>query len=86
MAVKAGGGTDPEKNRQLGQVIAEAKVNNVPKDVIARNIEKGNAAATVDFKSSSTELFSGRISIPCMICMMHTMRLRLENKSTASAV
>lgn len=26
MAVKAGGGTDPDKNRQLGQVIAEAKV------------------------------------------------------------
>jgi transcriptional/translational regulatory protein YebC/TACO1 len=33
-------------NRQLGQVIAEAKVNNVPRDVITRNIEKGNAAAT----------------------------------------
>ena len=57
MAVKAGGGTDPEKNRQLGQVIAEAKVNNVPKDVITRNIEKGNAAATVDFKSSIFEFY-----------------------------
>lgn len=57
MAVKAGGGTDPEKNRQLGQVIAEAKVNNVPKDVITRNIEKGNAAATVDFKTSIFEFY-----------------------------
>eukprot|EP00596_Hydrurales_sp_CCMP1899_P004546 CAMPEP_0119036358 /NCGR_PEP_ID=MMETSP1177-20130426/4038_1 /TAXON_ID=2985 /ORGANISM="Ochromonas sp, Strain CCMP1899" /LENGTH=254 /DNA_ID=CAMNT_0006996143 /DNA_START=207 /DNA_END=971 /DNA_ORIENTATION=- len=57
MAVKAGGGTDPDKNRQLGQVIAEAKVNNVPRDVIDRNIAKGSAAATVDFKSSKFEFY-----------------------------
>jgi transcriptional/translational regulatory protein YebC/TACO1 len=57
MAVKAGGGTDPDKNRQLGQVIAEAKINNVPRDVITRNIEKGNAAATVDFKKSIFEFY-----------------------------
>jgi transcriptional/translational regulatory protein YebC/TACO1 len=36
-------------NRQLGQVIAEAKVNNVPRDVIDRNIAKGSAAATGDY-------------------------------------
>ena len=41
MAVKAGGGTDPEKNRQLGQVIAEAKQANMPADNIARAIKKG---------------------------------------------
>lgn len=47
MAVKAGGGTDLEKNRQLAQVIADAKVNNVPRDVIERQLSKANAATTI---------------------------------------
>ena len=47
MAVKAGGGPDPEKNRQLAQVIADAKVNNVPRDVIERQLSKANAATTI---------------------------------------
>ena len=47
MAVKAGGGPDPEKNRQLAQVIADAKVNNVPRDVIERQLSKANAAASI---------------------------------------
>lgn len=54
MTVKAGG-ADPEKNRQLGAVIAEAKVNNVPSDVIKRNIDKASMAATADFKESLFE-------------------------------
>jgi hypothetical protein len=37
MAIAAGGGTDLEKNRQLGQVIADAKVNNVPRCVCEYN-------------------------------------------------
>jgi transcriptional/translational regulatory protein YebC/TACO1 len=54
--VKAGG-TDLDKNRQLAQVIAEAKVANVPKDIITRNIEKATAASTVDFKQSLFEFY-----------------------------
>ena len=50
MAVKAGGGADPEKNRQLAQVIADAKVNNVPRDVIERQLSKANAATTIGEK------------------------------------
>lgn len=53
MAVKAGGGPDPEKNRQLAQVIADAKVNNVPRDVIERQLSKANAAATIGENSLS---------------------------------
>mmetsp|Transcript_19154 Transcript_19154/g.27391 ORF Transcript_19154/g.27391 Transcript_19154/m.27391 type:complete len:289 (+) Transcript_19154:12-878(+) len=56
MAVKAGG-PDPEQNRQLAQVIADAKVANVPKDIITRNIEKAGAATTVDFKESIFEFY-----------------------------
>jgi len=50
-------GPDPEQNRQLAQVIAEAKVANVPKDIITRNIEKAGAATTVDFKESIFEFY-----------------------------
>ena len=56
MEVKAGG-PDPESNRQLAVVIAEAKAANVPKDVIDRNIEKASAAATADFKESVFEFY-----------------------------
>jgi YebC/PmpR family DNA-binding regulatory protein len=56
MAVKAGG-TDPISNRQLAQVIEDAKVANVPKDIITRNIEKAGAAATADYKESVFEFY-----------------------------
>lgn len=36
MAVKQGGGPDPEANRMLADVIKQAKANNVPVDVSAR--------------------------------------------------
>jgi len=54
MTVKDGG-ADPEKNRALGNVIAEAKVNNVPMDVIKRNIDKASAADTADYAESLFE-------------------------------
>mmetsp|Transcript_29060 Transcript_29060/g.27858 ORF Transcript_29060/g.27858 Transcript_29060/m.27858 type:complete len:303 (-) Transcript_29060:117-1025(-) len=57
MAIMAGGGTDLEKNRQLGQVIADAKVNNVPRDVIERQLKKADGAAAIDYKSSVFEFY-----------------------------
>lgn len=54
MVVKAGG-ADPEQNRALASVIADAKTANVPNDVIKRNIEKAGAATTADFKESLFE-------------------------------
>lgn len=56
IAVKAGG-PDPVVNRQLAQVIADAKVANVPKDIITRNIEKATASASADFKESTFEFY-----------------------------
>lgn len=55
-AVKAGG-PDPTVNRQLGVVIAEAKVANVPRDIITRNIEKASSATQADFKESLFEFY-----------------------------
>jgi ribosomal protein L17 len=40
-AVRAGG-PDPEQNRLLAQVMAEAQRKNVPKDIIKRNIDKAS--------------------------------------------
>lgn len=56
MAVKAGG-ADPVSNRLLAQVLAEAKVANVPKDIITRNIEKASSALTADYKESMFEFY-----------------------------
>lgn len=67
MAVKAGGGADPEKNRQLAQVIADAKVNNVPRDVIERQLSKANAATTIGQKHRANFSFP----LPNSICL-HT--------------
>lgn len=52
--VKAGG-PDPESNRQLAAVIADAKAANVPNDVIKRNIDKASTTVTADYKESLFE-------------------------------
>ena len=57
MAVKAGGGKDPIKNRLLSQVIEDAKAANVPKEIITRNMEKGEQSSTVDFKETIFEFY-----------------------------
>ena len=67
-------GADPEKNRQLAQVIADAKVNNVPRDVIERQLSKANAATTIGkkhnvnlrilFSSSHTYFFAEFLHSP----------------------
>jgi YebC/PmpR family DNA-binding regulatory protein len=54
MVVKAGG-PDLEKNRALAGVIADAKVANVPNDVIKRNIEKASSSSLADYKESLFE-------------------------------
>ena len=40
VAVKEGGGPDPDNNSRLRDVIAKAKSNNMPNDTIDRNIKK----------------------------------------------
>ena len=42
VAVKMGGGADPNSNAQLRAVIAKAKANNMPNDNIARSIKKAS--------------------------------------------
>ena len=42
VAVKEGGGTDPELNSRLRDAIAKAKSNNMPNDTIQRSIKKAS--------------------------------------------
>ena len=58
-----GGGPDPEQNRLLAQVIAEAVRKNVPKDIIKRNIDKASEQK-FDYKESIFEFYGfGGVSL-----------------------
>ena len=48
VAVKEGGGPDPNNNSRLRDVIAKAKSNNMPNDTIDRNIKKASGEGATD--------------------------------------
>ena len=48
VAVKEGGGPDPNNNSRLRDVIAKAKSNNMPNDTIDRNIKKAAGEGAAD--------------------------------------
>ena len=48
-AVKVGGGPDPRANPRLRLALDRAKANNVPNDIIDRNIKKASNADQADF-------------------------------------
>ncbi|GKY95519.1 hypothetical protein MPSEU_000513600 [Mayamaea pseudoterrestris] len=58
MAVKEGGSGDPQANRQLNDVLKQAKANNVPVDNITRAIKKATEANTADFKEYIFEAYA----------------------------
>lgn len=63
MAVKAGG-PDLGQNRLLAQLVTEAKLANVPKDIVTRNIEKASSLSTENFKESVFEFYGhGGVSL-----------------------
>lgn len=57
MAIKDGGSADPNANRQLFDVIKQAKANSVPMDNINRAIKKASEASTGDFKEYLFEAY-----------------------------
>ena len=56
-AVKEGGGADPANNSRLRDVIAKAKVNNMPNDNIERSIKK--AAGDMDANNYERVVYEG---------------------------
>ena len=57
VAVKEGGGADPGNNSRLRDVIAKAKVNNMPNDNIERSIKK--AAGDMDANNYERVVYEG---------------------------
>jgi len=57
VAVKEGGSPDPNANRQLFDVIKQAKANNVPVDNINRAIKNASEGKAGDFKESTFEAY-----------------------------
>ena len=55
VAVKTGGGPDPDSNPRLRTAIQNAKGQNMPKDNIARAIKKASGAGGEDFKEGTFE-------------------------------
>ena len=55
VAVKEGGGSDPEVNSRLKDVIAKAKANNVPGDNIDRVIHKAASSDSENYESITYE-------------------------------
>ena len=56
-AVKVGGGPDPKANPRLRLALDRAKVNNVPNEIIERNIKKASNADQADFHELTYELY-----------------------------
>ena len=82
MAVKAGG-SDPEINKQLGQLISEAKSLQVPKDIINRNIEKAKNSNAV-YKESMFEFFGhGKVGLLVSVLTDNDNRAAKSVLSTA---
>jgi len=57
MAVKNGGSTDPNANRELEKLIKEAKTNNVPVDNINRAIKRASDSDAANFAASTFEAY-----------------------------
>lgn len=57
VAVKEGGSPDPVSNRQLADVIKQARANSVPVDNIQRAIKKATEGNVGDFKESTFEAY-----------------------------
>jgi len=57
VAVKEGGSPEPNANRQLADVIKQAKANNVPVENISRAIKKATEGNAGDFKESTFEAY-----------------------------
>lgn len=57
MAIKNGGSVDPNANRQLAEVIKQAKSNSVPVDNINRAIKRASETDSSNFSESTFEAY-----------------------------
>eukprot|EP00668_Euglena_longa_P016648 GGOE01020936.1.p3 GENE.GGOE01020936.1~~GGOE01020936.1.p3 ORF type:complete len:223 (-),score=82.06 GGOE01020936.1:179-847(-) len=83
MAVKAGGSTDPSFNRQLRDVIREAREANVPMANIDRAMKRGQDVNSEDFREGVFEAYGkGGAGIVITVLTDNTNRAANEVKAT----
>jgi len=84
MAVKQGG-PDPSQNSLLASIVQDARDAAVPKDVIARNIEKGLSNTTANYKESLFEFYGhGGVGLLVNVLTDNDNRAAKEIFATAS--
>lgn len=85
MAVKEGGSSDPVANRQLAEVIKQAKANSVPIDNVNRAIKKASEGTAGDFKESTFEAYGfGGASMIINVLSDNSNRASSDVKSTVN--
>mmetsp|Transcript_27235 Transcript_27235/g.58288 ORF Transcript_27235/g.58288 Transcript_27235/m.58288 type:complete len:283 (+) Transcript_27235:351-1199(+) len=85
MAVKAGGSASTDSNRQLAEVVKQAKANNVPVDNISRAIKRASEANTADFAESTFEAYGfGGASMVINVLSDNPNRANADVKSTVN--
>ena len=75
VAVKEGGGADPNNNSRLRDVIAKAKANNMPNDNIERSIKK----AAGDANAANYERVTYEGYGPSAVSYTHLTRRLFKN-------
>lgn len=85
MAVKEGGSADPAANRQLAEVMKQAKANSVPVDNINRAIKKASEGNAGDFKEFTFEAYGfGGASMIINVLSDNSNRASSDVKSTVN--
>eukprot|EP00536_Pseudo-nitzschia_multiseries_P016407 jgi/Psemu1/247528/estExt_Genewise1.C_11020022 len=85
MAVKQGGSPSTDSNRQLAEVVKQAKANNVPVDNISRAIKRATEANTADFAESTFEAYGfGGASLVINVLSDNPNRANADVKSTVN--
>lgn len=85
MAVKEGGSASTDSNRDLADVIKQAKANNVPVDNINRAIKRASEANTADFAVSTFEAYGfGGASLVITVLSDNANRATADVKSTVN--
>eukprot|EP00531_Pseudo-nitzschia_arenysensis_P005276 CAMPEP_0116144706 /NCGR_PEP_ID=MMETSP0329-20121206/16156_1 /TAXON_ID=697910 /ORGANISM="Pseudo-nitzschia arenysensis, Strain B593" /LENGTH=271 /DNA_ID=CAMNT_0003640169 /DNA_START=101 /DNA_END=912 /DNA_ORIENTATION=- len=85
MAVKQGGSASTDSNRQLAEVVKQAKANNVPVDNINRAIKRASEASTADFSESTFEAYGfGGASLVINVLSDNPNRANADVKSTVN--
>mmetsp|Transcript_17859 Transcript_17859/g.44136 ORF Transcript_17859/g.44136 Transcript_17859/m.44136 type:complete len:210 (+) Transcript_17859:2717-3346(+) len=85
MAVKQGGSPDPNSNRMLGDIIKQAKTNNVPVDNINRAIKRATEGNAGDFSESTFEAYGfGGASFVINVLSDNPNRANADVKSTVN--